>query len=594
MPRKVDPLAPYRISTHKLGNYIYASTQPASVDEQTGKRTYSYAHWGRFDPITKKFTPNLAFMVLPPEERKKFFFPTDWDLSELNNISGLRKPGRPAHTRQGDRLYGDIWLLEKIAEKIGLKEDLLAVFGGNTEIVDAILTLAIFPYITKYSYNRLPHWQKIVRAPYEDSLTESKITKLTQSITSLHRDHFFKLRSARLSKDNLCAVDSTSRNAFGKALADIRWGKNKDHKDLRQTNEVVVYSLTDHLPIYYKTLPGNITDCRTFPYIVNELDRAGYKSITLITDRGYETVKNLELTIQKGLPMITAASVSRSLVMKHLKAYATFGTHPQSMTLDREFKFYFEQFKEKYVIKTAKETDKEAKDLNINLYFDSERRARFCKEQEIEIEEQRDLLEMLKSEGSIIEDLKEFKKSTSYFNVNIEAGYVIDFELNKKKVEKEQLFYGFFCLISHKLTDDAPTILRKYRLRDEQEKYFEHMKSQMGFRNQDNWSEDGKTGRLFIMFIGLMLASYVRYIWSTSLLKQRFDSSLGVLDEMRCIRLLEESGKEPVIAPFVGAQLEICEAFGIDVPPNSRPGYVSKRVRQVGRPRKTPISEPDS
>lgn len=60
MARKVDPFAPYRMSTHKLGKYVYVCTQPATVDETSGKRTYSRIHWGRFDPQKKTFTPNVA------------------------------------------------------------------------------------------------------------------------------------------------------------------------------------------------------------------------------------------------------------------------------------------------------------------------------------------------------------------------------------------------------------------------------------------------------------------------------------------------------------------------------------------------------
>ena len=59
MARKVDPFAPYRMSTHKLGKYVYVCTQPATVDEASGKRTYSRIHWGRFDPQKKTFTPAL-------------------------------------------------------------------------------------------------------------------------------------------------------------------------------------------------------------------------------------------------------------------------------------------------------------------------------------------------------------------------------------------------------------------------------------------------------------------------------------------------------------------------------------------------------
>ena len=140
----------------------------------TGKRTYRRIHWGCFDPQKKTFTPNLAFLLLTPEERKKYIFPEDWDLTAIETMAGMRGPGRLPQTRHGDRLYGDVWLLEQIAEKTGLRKDLLTVFDGNEEVVDMVLTLAMFPYISRYSYNRLPRWQRIVRTPCEEPLTASR------------------------------------------------------------------------------------------------------------------------------------------------------------------------------------------------------------------------------------------------------------------------------------------------------------------------------------------------------------------------------------------------------------------------------------
>ena len=55
-------------------------------------------------------------------------------------------------------------------------------------------------------------------------------------------------------------------------------------------------------------------------------------------------------------------------------------------------------------------------------------------------------------------------------------------------------------------------MLTLYGLRDKQEKYFQQMKSQLGFDRQRNWSEEGKTDRLLILFVGLILSSYVRHI----------------------------------------------------------------------------------
>jgi len=134
----------------------------------------------------------------------------------------------------------------------------------------------------------------------------------------------------------------------------------------------------------------------------------------------------------------------------------------------------------------------------------------------------------------------------------------------------------------------AMETFRAYHLRDEQEKCFQQMKSQMVAGRQRNWSEEGKTGRLFILFVSMIVSSYVRYIWKSTKLHDLFSSSLDVLDEMRPIRCIEHTGRAKFITPFIGSQLDICTAFGFEVPKGCSPDYASRQKHppRRGRPRK--------
>ena len=100
----------------------------------------------------------------------------------------------------------------------------------------------------------------------------------------------FGYRTSKICKGELCAVDTTSISTYGSNLVDIRWGRDKEHLPLRQTVEVVVYSLTSHMPICYKELPGNMPDNRTMEMITMELEHAGFKNLVLVTDCGYESM----------------------------------------------------------------------------------------------------------------------------------------------------------------------------------------------------------------------------------------------------------------------------------------------------------------
>lgn len=147
----------------------------------------------------QRFIPGKAYLFAPIEERSKLIFPEGWDLSEIEKLSGNRKPGRPVIEGQDDnRLYGDIWLLEQIAEKTGIRKDLMKVFGGNREMSDAVMTLAMYLLCGKDTYNQLASWQRIAKTPYAKQLTSPCITLLTQKITEQNRMDLLKLRASRL------------------------------------------------------------------------------------------------------------------------------------------------------------------------------------------------------------------------------------------------------------------------------------------------------------------------------------------------------------------------------------------------------------
>ncbi|MHC1691647.1 MAG: transposase [Sphaerochaetaceae bacterium] len=586
----------FRVSVHINNGYRYACTQPWTIDAGTGKKKYRQVYWGQVDE-NLKFLPNAKYIYASDAEKDLLDFPPEWDLSEIHKLSGARSKGRPAYDGTDvNRFYGDIWLLEQVATRTGLRKDLETVFDGNKEIVDDILTLAMFPYVTGFTYNRVARWQKIAKSPSKQELTPPVITLLTQSITEAHRMKLLKLRSARLRKEELCAVDSTSRSAYGRSLADIRWGKNKECLPLEQTVEVVVYTLDSHMPVYYRTFPGNMQDSRSLETILTDLHHAGFSDVVLVTDRGYEKIRNLETYILKNQAMIMCTKVQQSLVMERILQYGDFSVRPDGMDIDRQTKLYYQQFDIDYPVVSTGTSVKQSEKLRLNLYFDSVRRSEELVQLDIDITVQRQKLQLLLEEQQPLEDDQSLKHLFRYYKLQYDTGDRIlrSFEPDHRKVEKARRASGFFSIMTHKLDMDAMETYRAYKLRDEQEKAFQQMKSQMVGDRQRNWSEEGKTGRLLILFVSMILGSVVRHTWKTTELYDLFSSSLEVLDEMRTIRCIEHTVRAKFITPFVGRQLDICEAFGFDVPQGCAPDYVSRRKqpKKRGRPRK-PATETD-
>lgn len=589
MGRPVNPDSQYTVKPHLVGGHLYASTQPWTVNPSTGRKVYRHRHWGTV--IDKVFYPNARFLSLSREERERLIFPPDWrlDTRECAVAPGRRRRSVCTCEAQ-NRLYGHIWLLEQVAEKTGIRDDLVRVFDGDRRKADIVLTLAMFPYLTKFTFNRLERWQRTDRSPCDIPLTPSFITTFTQSITERHRQELLSLRASRMDRGELCAVDSTSRSAWGDTLADIRWGKNKDRLPLPQTTEVVVYTLSRHMPVYYRTFPGNMNDARSLQVILADMEHAGFADPVYVTDRGYESLRNLEEMILGGRKAVMCVRTCLRMVSGVISGLGDFSARPEGMEIDPETRLYMARFPLEYKVMDDAGNTREADRLRLNLYFDPVRRGAELVGLDIAVKEQREELDRMMRRGERIADLREAREEFRFFRLEVEqeTRRLTGYGLDTARVEAAKRLSGFFALLTLGLDWDAKTTLSHYGLRDEQEKYFQQMKDQMVADRQRNWSEEGKTGRLLVLFVSLVLSSHVRHVWKSTGLKGKFSSSLEVLDEMRPIRCIEHPGKPPVITPFIGRQIDICQAFGFEPPRGCERAYKSRKVtegKKVGRQR---------
>ena len=345
------------------------------------------------------------------------------------------------------------------------------------------------------------------------------------------------------------------------------------------------------MPIYYRTFPGNIPDSRSLETILLDLEHEGFADLVLISDRGYEKMRNLEKYILQGQAMIMGTKVNQKHVLDKILSFGEFSAYPQGMEIDSDTRLFYQQFDLEYRVEADDGSIRGADRLRLNLYFDVVRRGEELVNLELELKSQREQLGLLLSEGAVLDDDVTLKGAYGYFKLtyNPTSRKLVSYVLDEVKVVRVKRTSGFFALTSHRLDLGAMEVLGAYRLRDEQEKYFMMMKSQMDGECQRVWSEEGKTGRLLIGFVGLVLGSYLRWVWRSTCLRERFCSSLEVLDEMRSIRCIEYVGEEGgFVTPFVGVQLDVCEAFGFTVPEGCSPDYVSRQkcVKRRGRPRK--------
>jgi hypothetical protein len=90
----------YKRSIHVANGHRYASTQPLNMDETTGMTRNVRVHWGTVDE-NLRFNPGKRFFYTNPAERAQFAYPANWDLGELDKLSGVKEQARPPRTDSG-------------------------------------------------------------------------------------------------------------------------------------------------------------------------------------------------------------------------------------------------------------------------------------------------------------------------------------------------------------------------------------------------------------------------------------------------------------------------------------------------------------
>ena len=265
---------------------------------------------------------------------------------------------------------------------------------------------------------------------------------------------------------------------------------------------------------------------------------------------------------------------------------------PEGMSFSKDTNLFYKQYNLDYKVQGNGNHVIDADRLKLNVYFDIHKRADDLARVQMAITTQTELVQAVYETGKPVpkEDRETFRKENNFMNIAFwKSGKIRSFEVDKDAVKKATLTSGFFASKTLGLDLDPMEARSRYGMRDEQEKTFMLQKGPLGEDRLRVCTESSKHGRMFICFVALILASYIRHIRDTKPeLSKSFPSMAAILEEMQTIRCIEHDGRRKFITPFVGDQLLICDAFGFEVPEGCRPTYTSKKSNKGkrGRPPK--------
>ncbi len=197
--------------------------------------------------------------------------------------------------------------------------------------------------------------------------------------------------------------------------------------------------------------------------------------------------------------------------------------------------------------------------MKLNLYFDIHKRADDLARVQMAITTQTEVVQAVFEAGEPVpkEDRDTFRKENNFMKIAFwKSSKVRSFEVDKDAVKKAMLTSGFFIGKTLGLDLDPMEAKSRYGMRDEQAKTFMLQKGPLGEDRLRACTESSKHGMMFICFVVLILASYIRYIRDTKPeLTKAFPSMAAILEEMQTIRCIEHDGRRKFITPFVGEQV---------------------------------------
>ncbi len=577
MSRHKDPNTQYRMKLFVSNNHRYAATASPGYNKEK-KWVSNTVIWGK---LTEDFIfePNLRFMLLTTEEKKKYIFPKDWNTSSAFKEPSIEDDGGDVYNGKEDqyKIYGDSLLLEKTAASCGLREDLETVFGKD--IADDILSISYFLIISEKNFNRMESEAKIQWFPTQDGLSPDNITRLSQSITKEQINSFMALRKKRnTSESGWFGVDSTSISSYSKFLSDAHWGKNKEHDKLKQLNLMVMYDMESELPVHYRNLPGNIPDSRTLRLLIEELKAEDFNNFGLILDRAYLTKENMTLFVGNSYKGIFMGKTSDSSIKKEIeKAETKEGSIKRTGVFLPEFDCYAKECI--YPFSYIKEGEKgrgEECNQRLCLFFDPEVRGAEEKEIARTLIEYENSIKAYIDSGTAVESsiIKRFQK---YYDLTVTDKSVITaYTLNQDSVDEALLLSGYFAIVCVNMSKEEYSIswvLSSYRRRDLQEKAFTYLKSWQNGRRLRSSTETSTEGRKFFQFVSLIVNCQLHHLYfnSSEGFRKKFASAWEMLDEMRSVRYIQLKGRREKVSEFVGAQVDIFDELGFDIPKGSRP-----------------------
>jgi len=199
---------------------------------------------------------------------------------------------KPVLSELSVKHYGNIALLEEIAEKTHLKKTLKKNFSSDYM---EILALAWFQIMESDADYLFPYWLCEQSFDGVKMLYSTDISGLYERIGRNQKvmEQFTGDWIGTMQPIEGIYYDITSFSSYSTGIDYVEWGYNRDKEDLPQINMGMVCCQKSGLPFFYKLFPGSIVDVSTIHNLLKDLEAYQLKDVLMVMDRGFFSTANI-------------------------------------------------------------------------------------------------------------------------------------------------------------------------------------------------------------------------------------------------------------------------------------------------------------
>jgi transposase len=484
-----------------------------------------------------------------PRQRRRYIGKKD---PQTGQIVTPRKSIFPKMARD----YGHIYLLNRLSQTIGLTSCLKSAFPESWQI---LLHLAFFQVLEAKPLYLHKSWVESCYVPEQLGKSTQEISKLLSGLgqADRQRQDFHRKWIKRQGKMKGIWLDITSLSSYGNGNDFLEWGYNRDHETLPQMNIGMLTGSTSELPFYYQVYPGSIADVSTLANSLQMAETLGMAVETLILDCGFHSAENIRQLIAHRLnfiiPLPLTLNKANQLLTQSKRALTSPLNH---FCYQGRVIFYW---KGKYLL--------EKTELVTYVYLDEKRRAEEMEHFLTRLDELKRIVESKPFKHLL--QVKQFleacwKGSTKWFQINLDQQGRVTLQKKCNALSLRMNRMGKMILITNTDLGYEET-LEWYRRRDEVEKLFRTLKSSLQGKRLRTHSRTTTEGRLFIIFLALILYTAVLKRLKQQGLLQKYSTS-EIFLELRKIKAITLSNNKTILSEITKKQRELFQKLDIPIP----------------------------